>query len=94
MSGGWGWVSIISVLTLPVDQHPALWQGYGTSEIQFGHALKKHDRSRFILQTKAPAKEDPKVFREALELSFKKLQVRAAKGVTFTFPKRNGRFLC
>eukprot|EP00904_Undaria_pinnatifida_P010039 jgi/Undpi1/6165/HiC_scaffold_20.g08649.m1 len=50
-------------------------QGYGTSEIQFGHALKKHDRSRFILQSKANAKEDPRLFREGLELSFKKLQV-------------------
>ena len=69
------------VLTLPVDQHHALGQVYGTSEIQFGHALKKHDRSLFILQTKAGPKEDPKLFREGLELSFKKLQVWTAKGV-------------
>ncbi|CAM9698797.1 unnamed protein product [Laminaria digitata] len=50
-------------------------KGYGTSEIQFGHALKKHDRSLFILQTKAGPTEDPQLFREGLELSFKKLQV-------------------
>ncbi|CAN0171543.1 unnamed protein product [Pylaiella littoralis] len=50
-------------------------QWYGTSEIQFGHALKKHDRSSYILQSKAAAKPDAKVFREGLELSFEKLQV-------------------
>ena len=61
--------------SLFVQRH-ALGQGYGTSEIQFGHALKKHDRSLFILQTKAAPNEDPKLFREGLELSFKKLQVR------------------
>ncbi|CAN0129443.1 unnamed protein product [Scytosiphon promiscuus] len=49
--------------------------GYGTSEIQFGHALKKHDRSSYILQSKAAPKEDANAFREGLELSFKKLQV-------------------
>lgn len=48
---------------------------YGTSEIQFGHALKKFDRSSFILQTKAGPKEDSQAFREGIELSFKKLQV-------------------
>eukprot|EP00904_Undaria_pinnatifida_P010038 jgi/Undpi1/6164/HiC_scaffold_20.g08648.m1 len=50
-------------------------ENYGTSEIQFGHALKKHDRSQFILQTKAAPQEDAKLFRARLELSFKKLQV-------------------
>eukprot|EP00752_Nemacystus_decipiens_P010284 g9164.t1 len=50
-------------------------QGYGTSEIQFGHALKKHERSSFILQSKAAPKADPQAFREGLELSFQKLQV-------------------
>lgn len=47
---------------------------YGTSEIQFGQALKKHDRSSFILQSKAAAKEDVAAFRKDLELSFEKLQ--------------------
>lgn len=50
-------------------------QGYGTSEIQFGQALKKHDRSSYILQTKGGPREDPRVFRSSLEMSFKKLQV-------------------
>ncbi len=50
-------------------------QGYGTSEIQFGHALKKHERTSFILQSKAAPKADPQAFREGLELSFEKLQV-------------------
>ncbi|CAM9354091.1 unnamed protein product, partial [Sphacelaria rigidula] len=49
--------------------------GYGTSEIQFGHALKKHDRSSFILQTKISPKENKEEFRKVLELSFEKLQV-------------------
>lgn len=74
-------MGMFSILTLPIDHYDALGQNYGTSEIQFGHALKKYDRSQFMLQTKAWPQEDPKLFRASLELSFKKLQVRAAKGV-------------
>lgn len=51
---------------------------YGTSEIQFGNALKKHDRSSYILQTKIPPREDTEEFRKSLELSFAKLQVMMA----------------
>lgn len=57
-------------------------QGYGTSEIQFGQALKKHDRSSYILQTKGGAREDTQVFRKNLEMSFKKLQVRRMRIVS------------
>ncbi|CAM9350697.1 unnamed protein product, partial [Hapterophycus canaliculatus] len=52
-------------------------QMYGTSEIQFGNALKKHERSSFILQSKAAPKADANEFRAGLELSMKKLQVNA-----------------
>ncbi|CAM9491314.1 unnamed protein product, partial [Discosporangium mesarthrocarpum] len=50
-------------------------KGYGTSEIQFGQALKKHNRSSFILQTKINPMEDARQFQQTLELSFQKLQV-------------------
>ncbi len=56
-------------------------RGYGCSELQLGVALKQLfrtgvcKREDLIIQTKVPANEDPVAFREALELSFKNLQI-------------------
>ena len=56
-------------------------RGYGSSELQLGVALKQListgqiKREDFILQTKVPPKKDPTEFREALETSFRNLQV-------------------
>mmetsp|Transcript_13604 Transcript_13604/g.17735 ORF Transcript_13604/g.17735 Transcript_13604/m.17735 type:complete len:534 (+) Transcript_13604:49-1650(+) len=50
-------------------------RGYGSSELQLGHALKKFNRDEFILQTKVAPFEDVAKFRETLENSFSKLQV-------------------
>lgn len=69
-------------------------QGYGTSEIQFGHALKKHERSSFILQSKAAPKADPQAFREGLELSFQKLQVSYPILPCSTFRRGRARTSC
>lgn len=80
----------ISYSRYPFTIYDTPGQGYGTSEIQFGHALKKHERSLFILQSKAGAKEDPQLFREGLEMSFKKLQVRPPEEVA---AGRNNLFL-
>ena len=45
-------------------------RGYGTSEAQFGHALARHPRDAFVLQTKARPTEDPAQFEANLEESF------------------------
>mmetsp|Transcript_35452 Transcript_35452/g.85786 ORF Transcript_35452/g.85786 Transcript_35452/m.85786 type:complete len:605 (-) Transcript_35452:81-1895(-) len=56
-------------------------RGYGCSELQLGVALKQLmmagevKREDLIIQTKVPPKENPDEFREAMELSFKNLQV-------------------
>jgi predicted aldo/keto reductase-like oxidoreductase len=50
-------------------------KGYGSSQLQFGPALSKHPRESYILQTKISAKEDPEVFRKALDDCLRLLQV-------------------
>lgn len=56
-------------------------RGYGCSELQLGCALKQLfmtgvvKREDLIIQSKVPCKDDPKVFREEMEKTFKYLQV-------------------
>lgn len=56
-------------------------RGYGSSELQIGVALKQLfmtgmiSREDLIIQTKIPAKENVQEFRDALEVSFKNLQI-------------------
>lgn len=56
-------------------RHIETARGYGTSEAQLGPALARHDRSRFILQTKVAPEEDPREFERNLLQSFERLQV-------------------
>ena len=49
-------------------------RGYGSSEMQLGHALKQFPRVSYILQTKAPPKETVKEFLETFETSMNYLQ--------------------
>lgn len=42
-----------------------MFRGYGTSEIQYGKALKRHPRESMIVQTKVKAFADPEEFRYA-----------------------------
>jgi uncharacterized protein len=51
-------------------------RGYGTSEAQFGHALARHPRDAFVLQTKARPTDDPAQFEANLEESFALLRVQ------------------
>ncbi len=48
-------------------------RGYGSSELQLGWVLPKIEREKLIVQTKVGPHEDPKVFLENFEKSFKLL---------------------
>ncbi|MGM9497878.1 aldo/keto reductase [Desertifilum tharense IPPAS B-1220] len=50
-------------------------RGYGTSEIQLGSILPKHQRDRLIVQTKVGPNADPKEFRRNLEKSLANLRL-------------------
>ena len=52
-------------------------RGYGTSEVQYGEALKKFPRESYILQTKVVPKASTDDFRTTLEKSFSELQLTA-----------------
>jgi predicted aldo/keto reductase-like oxidoreductase len=56
-------------------RHIETARGYGTSEYQLGIALKKHKREDYILQTKVTPFQDPKEFKETLDLSLSLLDV-------------------
>ncbi len=49
---------------------------YGTSELQIGWALKQIDDPKRIVQTKIPPNNDPSIFEQELDLSFRRLGVK------------------
>ncbi len=55
--------------------HVETARGYGTSEVQLGPALARHQRGEFVLQTKVRPSPDPVEFERQLEESFRLLQV-------------------
>ena len=50
-------------------------RGYGSSEVQLGHALKTLSREKIIIQTKVAPHSDPEEFRKNIETSFINLQI-------------------